>query len=584
MDNKPLKILLVEDNPGDARLIEEMLRESGSIQFELIHRSRLDEAMKCLEEISFDVLLLDLNLPDSQGMETVTQIISAAPGLSIIVLTGLEDEMIGIQAVQKGTQDYLVKGQIDNRILVRTVTYAMERKRVEEALRRAQEELELKVKERTAELTKSNEQLRQEIEERKRAEEKVKLNESRLEALLKLSEMRKTTIKEISDFVLEEGVKLTQSKIGFLGFMDRDESTMKIHSWSKTVMEECSVTDKPIYYPLEKAGLWGEAIRKRKPLITNEYSAPNAHKKGYPEGHVKLLRLVVLPVIDDDRVVTVIAVGNKDNEYDELDLRQLKLLMEGMWEIIERNRSEEESRRLREELAHLTRVCTMGELTASLAHELNQPLTAIMSNAQAAQRLLNSDTPDLREVCHTLTDIINDNRRASGVIRRLRALLKQEDLARIPVDINKVIRETITLVHSEFVISNTSLKLNLSTNLPPILGDRIQLQQVILNLLLNGAEAMRDVESGSRELILRTLQDDPSTVTVAVQDFGIGIEPGILGRIFDPFFTTKPDGLGMGLSINRSIIEAHGGRIWATQNPDRGATLFFTLPVYKEDS
>jgi signal transduction histidine kinase/CheY-like chemotaxis protein len=584
MDNNPLKILLVEDNPGDARLIEEMLRESGSIQFELLHREHLDEAMKCLEEVSFDILLVDLNLPDSQGLETVTRIISAAPALPIIVLTGLKDEMIGIQAVQKGIQDYLVKGQIDNRILARTITYAIQRKKVEEELRRAQEELEQRVKERTVELTRVNEQLIQEIQERKRVEEAIRLNESRLEALLKLNEMKTSSMEDIADFVLEEGIKLTKSKIGFIGFMKDNGSVMDLHSWSKSAMEECSITDKPIQYRIERAGLYGEAIRQKKTIIVNDYLAPNAYKKGYPEGHVKLLRLVVLPVIDDNRVAAVIAVGNKDKEYDELDLRQLKLLMDGMGEIIERTRSEEESRRLREELAYLTRIATMGELTASLAHELNQPLTAIMSNAQAAQRLLSSHVPDLSEVCNALTDIINDNRRASEVIHRVRSLLKHGDLVRTPVGINKLIRETIALVHSEFVISNISLKLNLSTNLPLVLGDRIQLQQVILNLLLNGAEAMRDVEPGSRELIIRTFHDAPSTVRVAIQDSGIGMQPAKLRQIFDPFFTTKPDGLGMGLSINHSIIEAHGGRIWATQNPDRGATFFFTLPVYKEES
>jgi C4-dicarboxylate-specific signal transduction histidine kinase len=457
-----------------------------------------------------------------------------------------------------------------------------ERTLAEEALQRAHEELEKKVEERTSELARSNEQLREEIGERKSAEEKVRFNEYRLEALLELSEMREATIKEIADFVLEEGVKLTQSKIGFIGFMDRDESTLTIQSWSKSAMKECSISDKPIRYPIEEAGLWGEAVRQHKPVVINEYSTPNPHKKGYPEEHVKLLRVMVVPLINRDRVVTLIAVGNKVKEYDELDLRQLKLLMDGMWEIIEHSRSEEESRRLRDELAHLTRVATVGELTTSLAHELNQPLTALMSNAQAVQRLLKSDTPDLREVRDALTDIINDNRRAGEVIRSLRKLLKQESLPRTPVDVNKLIQETISLVNSRFVVSNISLTLDLSADLPSVVGDRIQLQQVILNLVLNGAEAMRDVEADSRELIVRTRCDDPSTVTVVVQDSGSGIEAGALERVFDPFFTTKTDGLGMGLSINRTIIETHGGRIWATQNPEGGAIFSFNVPIYKE--
>jgi two-component system sensor kinase FixL len=205
-----------------------------------------------------------------------------------------------------------------------------------------------------------------------------------------------------------------------------------------------------------------------------------------------------------------------------------------------------------------------------------------MSNAQAVQRLLGSDTPDMSEVRDALTDIINDNRRASEVIRSLRKLLKQESLPLTPVDVNKLIQETTSLVNSDFVISNISLTLDLSADLPTIVGDHIQLQQVILNLVLNGVEAMKGVESGSRELIVRTRYDDPSTVTVVVQDSGIGIDAGKLEKIFDPFFTTKPDGLGMGLSINRTIIETHGGRIWATQSLEGGAIFSFNIPIYKE--
>jgi len=347
-------------------------------------------------------------------------------------------------------------------------------------------------------------------------------------------------------------------------------------------MEECSIIDKPIRYPIEDAGLWGEAVRQRKPVVVNEYSAPNPHKRGYPEEHVHLLRVMVVPLIDRNKVVTLIAVANKVKEYDELDLRQLKLLLDGMWEIIERSRTEEESRRLRDELAHLTRVATIGELTTSLAHELNQPLTAILSNAQAVQRLLKSDTPDIIEMKDALTDIVNDNRRASGVIHSLRKFLQQGDIQSLPVDINKIIQETLSLVNTDFVVNYISLTLDLFEDLPSVLGDYIQLQQVILNLILNAVEAMKGVEKDSRKLVVRTRCDDSSTVTVSVQDSGIGMDSGENDNVFNPFFTTKQDGLGMGLSINRTIIEAHAGWIRASQNPEGGAIFSFGLPVYKE--
>lgn len=257
----------------------------------------------------------------------------------------------------------------------------------------------------------------------------------------------------------------------------------------------------------------------------------------------------------------------------------------GTWlDITERKQAQEVSQGLRQELSHVMRVTTLGELTASIAHELNQPLTGILSNAQAAQRFLAGDTLNLDEVRDALDDIVGDARRAGEVIRRLRLLLKRGALERTPVDINEVIREVVAIMHSESVIRKISMKLDLAVHLPSVLGDRIQLQQVILNLIINGFEAMKDVEAGSRALVLLTSKDVPDTITVAVQDSGIGIEPENLQRIFDGFFTTKPEGMGMGLSINRSIAEAHGGRIWATQNPDRGATFYFTLPIHEEGS
>jgi C4-dicarboxylate-specific signal transduction histidine kinase len=457
-----------------------------------------------------------------------------------------------------------------------------ENKQVEKALKKRRDQLERLVKERTAELTGSNEQLRSEIEERKKAENIIRLNESLLAVLLRLSEMREATVKEMAEFVLEEGVRLTQSTIGFLGFMNDQETVMTLHSWSKAVMEKCRIPNKQIQFPIERSGLWGEVIRQRKPMIINDYSLPNTHKKGFPAGHVKLLRFLVFPIVNRNRVVALIAVANKVKAYDDLDLRQTKLLMEGLWDIKQYQSSKEESQQLREDLSHLTRVATIGELATSLAHELNQPLTAILSNAQAVQRLLKSDTPDIIEMKDALNDIINDNRRASGVIHSLRKFLQQGDIQSLPVDINKIIQETLSLVNTDFVANYISLTLDLFEDLPPVLGDYIQLQQVILNLILNAVEAMKGVEKDSRKLVVRTRCDDPSTVTVVVQDSGIGMDSGEKGNVFNPFFTTKQDGLGMGLSINRTIIEAHAGWIRASQNPEGGAIFSFGLPVYKE--
>ncbi|MBM4135871.1 MAG: GAF domain-containing protein [Nitrospira sp.] len=189
------------------------------------------------------------------------------------------------------------------------------------------------------------------ITDRKRAEEVLKLNESRLEALLKLNQMTDASLGEITNFVLEEAIRLTGSKVGYLAFLNEDETVLTMHAWSKTAMEECRINNKPIVYPVKTTGLWGEAVRQRKPVITNDYNAPNPWKKGYPEGHVHIIRHVNVPIFDGDHIVIVAGVGNKPTDYDESDIRQLTLLMEGMWRIIQRKQAEEQ---LKRRLGHIT--------------------------------------------------------------------------------------------------------------------------------------------------------------------------------------------------------------------------------------
>jgi len=246
-------------------------------------------------------------------------------------------------------------------------------------------------------------------------------------------------------------------------------------------------------------------------------------------------------------------------------------------DITDRRKVEEESRRAREELAHAVRVSMMGELMASLAHELNQPLAAIRSNAQAALRFLASPVPNFEEVSSALAEIVEDDRWASEVIRRLRMLARRGDIERVLVDLNEILRETLQLVRTEAIERNVSIELDLASGLPPVLGDRVQLQQVALNLLLNAIEAMSEPER-RRVLTVRSAGGG-GNVMVSVQDTGRGLGAAEMERIFDAFYTTKPEGLGMGLSISLSIIEAHGGRLWGERNEERGMTFHFSLPV-----
>jgi len=250
-------------------------------------------------------------------------------------------------------------------------------------------------------------------------------------------------------------------------------------------------------------------------------------------------------------------------------------------DITERKRTEEEVHRLREEYLHIARVSIMGELTASLAHELKQPLAAIRSNAQAAQRFMTGDKPDLDELREILVDIIKDNRRADQVIGRLRTLMRKSSLQITELNINSVIQDIFPLMRSYEIMRNISLEFELDDNIPSVAGDRVQLQQVMLNLVLNSSEALKNTDRYSRRIVIQTSQEDHRDVTVAVKDNGAGVDEQSLDRLFEPFYTTKQEGMGMGLPISRSIIEAHGGKLWVENNPDHGATFYFTIPVLK---
>ncbi len=247
--------------------------------------------------------------------------------------------------------------------------------------------------------------------------------------------------------------------------------------------------------------------------------------------------------------------------------------------IIRADHAEEALRKAQMELAHVTRVTTLGELTASIAHEVNQPLAAVVANAEACLRWLGRGTPDLDAARRSVEWIITDGNRASEVIRRVRALANKTDTEKVALDLNDVIREVTTLVQLELTSHQVLLRIELAPALPPILGDRVQLQQVIINLVMNGIEAMQSVTDRSRELVVRSDQDATQQVLVSVTDCGVGISAENADRLFNAFFTTKSSGMGMGLSICRSIMEAHGGRLWATANIPHGATFQFTLPL-----
>jgi signal transduction histidine kinase len=247
--------------------------------------------------------------------------------------------------------------------------------------------------------------------------------------------------------------------------------------------------------------------------------------------------------------------------------------------VSKRKRADEALRQTQADLAHIQRVTTMGELAASISHEVMQPLGAAVTNSQAALRWLGAQPPELDEVRQALGRAVKDGKRAAEIIGRIRTLIKKEPLRKDALEINEAIVEVIALTRGEVMKNNVSVQTQLAEGLPLIQGDRVQLQQVILNLIINAVEAMSGVSEGSRGLLIGTGKDASGRVLVAVQDSGPGLNPESCEHLFDSFYTTKPGGMGMGLSICRSIVEAHGGRIWSTPNAGPGITVQFTLPI-----
>jgi PAS domain S-box-containing protein len=309
----------------------------------------------------------------------------------------------------------------------------------------------------------------------------------------------------------------------------------------------------------------------------------------HPEDLARFMDEWKAALAEEKPLETEARLRRADGEYRWLLIRAVPLRDEAgkivKWygasaDIEDGKRAEETLRKAQSELAHVTRVTTMGELAASIAHEVNQPLSAIVNNGSACMRWLNGAAPNLDEAREAARRIIRDGNRAGEVITRIRALLRKTDAEKSRLDINQIIREVVTLTRNEAAGKGLSMRMELASGLPQVLGDRVQLQQVILNLIMNGIEATSSAPGRPRELLVSSRPHESDKVLIAVRDSGGGLDGQDLEKLFDAFYTTKPQGLGMGLAISRSIVEDHGGQLWAAPNDGPGATFQFTLLKY----
>lgn len=289
---------------------------------------------------------------------------------------------------------------------------------------------------------------------------------------------------------------------------------------------------------------------------------------------------LMIPLAVGGRPTCAISFGSfrKNYEWPDALVQRLRLLGEVIAAAVARKRADAEMAVHREQLAHTSRVATMGELAASIAHEVNQPLCAISSNAQTARKLLASEGVKESRIDECMADIEADAKRASDVVARVRQMVKGQPVQSVPLNLQETITEVMSLVRGEFSAQGVALSCNCAAPLPRVLADRVQLQQLVLNLLVNAKEAVIPQSTEPRQVTVTATQAGSSFVRISVRDSGIGLPPEAF-RIFEPFFTTKPDGMGMGLSIARSIVESQGGQIGAERNTDRGTTVWFTVPI-----
>ncbi len=542
------------------------------------------------------------------------------------------------------------------------------------------------------------------ISSRKKAEESVRLNQTRLETILTLYSMIHSRYEEITSFSIENAVSLTRSTMGYLAFLSNDGKILNMHSWSAAALEECKIRNKEYLYPLETTGLWGEAVRQRRPVITNDYSAPNPYKKGYPPGHVKVQRHMNIPIFEGDTIVGVAGVANKSEDYDETDIQQITLLMQGMWQILQRknyedavSRSEEslsttlasigeaiiatdtdfvitrmnpvaeiltgwtaaeamgkpimvvlniidertsrsadnlftsilnkdrierasgttilidrygnkkrisesaspirdregsilgivivfrditEKYLLEDQLRQSQKIESIGRLAGGIAHDFNNLLTTIIGNAELAISHTNKE--------ETINELINEIReaghRGAQLTGQLLAFSRKQVLEMRAVDLNRIIGDLEKILR-RLVRENIELVISLKQEIPPIRGDAVQIEQILMNLAANSIDAMPDggtltITTGMKDISASTKRDyknlkPGSYVVLNVTDTGHGMDETTLKNIFDPFFTTKEvnKGTGLGLSMVYGIVQQHEGGIFVRSSPGSGTNF-----------
>jgi PAS domain S-box-containing protein len=617
----PLRILLLEDDAGDAELIRELL-EAGHVVGEVTRVDTRAAFEAALKDAAVDLILADYKLPSFDGISALKLAVAARPDVPFIFVSGTVGEDVAIEALKIGATDYVLKQRLSR--LVPSVERALrearertERRKVTEALRRS--EMYLAEAQRlshtgsfgwdvaSGEIYWSEETYRIfGYEPTAKPTVRMALDRTHPDDRMHLQQIIERASIETTGFNTERRLMMPDGSVKYIQVVARraagedPESVLFIGAVidiTERKRAEATLREQADLLSLTHDAIF---IRDMNGVVRNWNRGAEAlygwtAKEAEGKTVIELLK-TVFPIPLERITAELLNSGRWEGELVRTRKDGTQVVVASRWslqrdardvpiaaletnnDITERKRAEEQRGRLRElerDLARINRVSVMGELAASLAHEIKQPIAAVSLNAETCLQWLRREPPGLEQARRATSRIVNDAKRAASIVDRNRSLYSRGEPQRETIDLNEVIREMVVLLRDAATRHGISIRSELDPALPTTTADRVQLQQVLMNLMLNGIEAMQE---GSGELGIASQRTENDQLLVSVSDTGIGFPSDNPERIFEAFFTTKPRGTGMGLSISRRIIESHGGRLWASANPERGATFQFTLP------
>jgi signal transduction histidine kinase/CheY-like chemotaxis protein len=625
----PLRILSVEDDPKDAELIQDLLATEG-IACEVTRVDTEAALLASVEQGGIDLILADYSLPSFDGISALKFAMKACPDVPFIFVSGTLGEEVAIEALKIGATDYVLKTRLSRLVpsvlrALREATQRAERKQAEEALRQSEIYLaeaqrlsstgsfgwnvssgEIYWSEETYKIFEYDRVVKPTLElafrrihpnDRDRVQQII---DRAAEARANLDFEHRLLMPDGSVkylHVLAHALEPSSGAFEYVGAVTNITESRRAEKKLRSSEESLLEAQK-----LSHTGSWRHDVASGAVTVSPEIHRIHDIKpdddpsntefffsRFHPEDRKRVVDIFERAEIEKTEFQVDYRIVLPDGTIKHLHTIGHPILNESgdvvefvgtAMDVTERKRAEEERERLRQvqaDLAHLSRVTTMGELTASLAHEIRQPISAAMTNAKTCLRWLGREDPDLAEARDAASRMVKDVTRAADIIGRISVLFKKGVLQRELVDVNELIREMTVLLRSEANRYSLFIRTELAEDLPKVMADRVQLQQVFMNLMLNGIDAMKGM-TGAGELTIKSEADD-GQLLISVSDTGVGLPPEQADQIFRAFFTTKDNGTGMGLPISRSIIESHGGRLWAAGASGRGATFQFTLPA-----